>query len=171
MKEVNREPDDQGQHFDSLHAAVISMGCSATVCRWRKLPPSRSAEDLPAAPQPQVAQSPAPSVTPSKPQVALVASFPRGAASQMPAPAPQAAAVATAAQRSPASEPEPRQNSWPSRTIPGSVWGVCSRWRSIRCYRETRAAELPNFNGAITAVDANEGSRIGAGSLTASRAA
>jgi outer membrane protein len=36
-------------------------------------------------------------------------------------------------------------------------------------YREARAAELPNFNGAITAVDANEGSRIGAGSLTASR--
>ncbi len=36
-------------------------------------------------------------------------------------------------------------------------------------YRETRAAELPNLNGAITAVDANEGSRIGAGSLTASR--
>ncbi len=36
-------------------------------------------------------------------------------------------------------------------------------------YRETRSAELPNFNGAITAVDANEGSRIGAGSLTASR--
>jgi len=36
-------------------------------------------------------------------------------------------------------------------------------------YRETRAAELPNFNGAITAVDANEGGRIGAGSLTASR--
>jgi len=36
-------------------------------------------------------------------------------------------------------------------------------------YRETRAAELPNLNGVITAVDANEGSRIGAGSLTASR--
>ena len=36
-------------------------------------------------------------------------------------------------------------------------------------FRETRAAELPNFNGAITAVDANEGSRIGAGALTASR--
>jgi outer membrane protein len=36
-------------------------------------------------------------------------------------------------------------------------------------YRETRAAELPNFNGAMTAVDANEGSRIGAGGLTASR--
>ena len=36
-------------------------------------------------------------------------------------------------------------------------------------YRESRAAELPNLNGAITAVDANEGSRIGAGSLTASR--
>ena len=36
-------------------------------------------------------------------------------------------------------------------------------------YRETRAAALPTFNGAITAADANEGSRIGAGSLTASR--
>jgi outer membrane protein len=36
-------------------------------------------------------------------------------------------------------------------------------------YRETRAAELPTFNGAVTAVDSNEGSRIGAGSLTASR--
>jgi outer membrane protein len=36
-------------------------------------------------------------------------------------------------------------------------------------YRETRAAELPNFNGAITAVDANEGSRIGVGALNAPR--
>ncbi len=36
-------------------------------------------------------------------------------------------------------------------------------------YRETRAAKLPNFNGAITAVDANEGSRIGAGALNAPR--
>ncbi|HTZ94956.1 MAG TPA: TolC family protein [Terriglobales bacterium] len=36
-------------------------------------------------------------------------------------------------------------------------------------YRETRSAALPNFNGAVTAVDAEEGSRIGAGALTASR--
>lgn len=36
-------------------------------------------------------------------------------------------------------------------------------------YREARAAELPTFNGAITAVDANEGSRIGAGALNAPR--
>ncbi|MGA8441882.1 MAG: TolC family protein [Candidatus Sulfotelmatobacter sp.] len=36
-------------------------------------------------------------------------------------------------------------------------------------YRETRAPELPNFNGAITAVDANEASRIGAGALNAPR--
>ena len=35
-------------------------------------------------------------------------------------------------------------------------------------YREVRSAELPNFSGAITAVDANEGSRITAGYLTAS---
>lgn len=36
-------------------------------------------------------------------------------------------------------------------------------------YRETRSAELPTFNGAVTAVAANEGSRIGAGELNASR--
>ncbi len=36
-------------------------------------------------------------------------------------------------------------------------------------YRETRSGLLPTLNGDITAVDANEGSRIGAGGLTASR--
>src|SRR5580692_7047060 len=35
--------------------------------------------------------------------------------------------------------------------------------------REAQAAELPTVNGAITAVEAEEGSRIGAGSLTSSR--
>lgn len=35
--------------------------------------------------------------------------------------------------------------------------------------RETRSAQLPTFNGMITAVDANEGSRIGAGALNAPR--
>jgi outer membrane protein len=36
-------------------------------------------------------------------------------------------------------------------------------------YRETRSAELPILSGNITAVDANEGSRIGAGALNAPR--
>ncbi len=36
-------------------------------------------------------------------------------------------------------------------------------------YRETRAAELPTLNGALTAVDAKEASRIGIGSLNAPR--
>jgi outer membrane protein len=35
-------------------------------------------------------------------------------------------------------------------------------------YRETRSAELPTFTGNITAVDAKEDSRIGAGTVTAS---
>jgi outer membrane protein len=35
--------------------------------------------------------------------------------------------------------------------------------------RERRADELPNLNGNLTAVDANDGSRISSGSLTASR--
>jgi outer membrane protein len=36
-------------------------------------------------------------------------------------------------------------------------------------YRETRSAELPTANAAVTAVDAKDASRISAGSLTASR--
>src|SRR5207253_7854150 len=36
-------------------------------------------------------------------------------------------------------------------------------------YREFRSAELPTANAAVTAVDAEDGSRISAGSLTASR--
>lgn len=36
-------------------------------------------------------------------------------------------------------------------------------------YRETRSTELPTFSGNISAVDANEGSRIGAGALNAPR--
>ncbi len=35
--------------------------------------------------------------------------------------------------------------------------------------RERRADELPNLNGNVTAVDANDGSRLSSGSLTASR--
>jgi outer membrane protein len=35
--------------------------------------------------------------------------------------------------------------------------------------RESKAAQLPTFTGAMTAVEAHEGGRIGAGSLTASR--
>ena len=38
-----------------------------------------------------------------------------------------------------------------------------------QAYRETRSAELPTANAAITAVEAEEASRISAGSLTASR--
>jgi outer membrane protein len=36
-------------------------------------------------------------------------------------------------------------------------------------YRETRSGELPTFGGEVTAVDANEGTRIGSGSLNAPR--
>ena len=36
MKEVNRQPDDQGQYFYSLRVIVVSMGDSAPVA-WHKL--------------------------------------------------------------------------------------------------------------------------------------
>jgi len=43
---------------------------------------------------------------------------------------------------------------WRSRTIRGSAWDGCWRWHNIRFTGETRAAELPKFYGAMTAVDA-----------------
>ena len=128
-----------------------------------------SAEDLPAAPQPQLAQTPARSVAPAEPQVALVASSPRGAGSQMPssaapqaAPAPQTPTAPMHLNRTQAEQLAIKDN---PRISVGRLLALAQH----QVYRETRAAELPNFNGAITAVDANEGSRIGAGALTASR--
>ncbi len=128
-----------------------------------------SAEALPSAPQPQVAQSSTSAVGSQASQAVLSASFPRGTGSQttssvgaqMPQPdqAPNGALRLTRAQ----AEQLALKNN--PRISVGHLLGLAQH----QIYRETRAAELPNLNGAITAVDANEGSRIGAGSLTASR--
>ena len=128
----------------------------------------RPAENLPSAPQPQLTQNPA-GIVSSQAQAALVASFPRGAGVQTTSSVdPQTAQTAQAPgapirlTRTQAEQLALKNN---PRISVGRLLGLAQH----QIYRETRAAELPNFNGAVTAVDGNEGSRIGAGSLTASR--
>ncbi len=123
---------------------------------------ARSSDGLPSAPQPQ-----APTFRNVAPggQVALAESSPRqndpaSAAKQtqgMPAPTGVMRLTRRQAEQL-ALKNNPRINI-------GRLLALAQH----QIYREARAAELPNFNGAITAVDANEGSRVGAGALNAPR--
>lgn len=129
---------------------------------------SGAGEHLPSAPQPQVLQSPTGIVATSSVQVSPAASFPRATASQAAAADPQMPQSAQAPgglirlTRSQAEKLAIQNN---PRINVGRLLALAQH----QVYRETRSVELPTFSGAITAVDANEGSRIGAGSLTASR--
>ncbi|MGC2648198.1 MAG: hypothetical protein WA261_18080, partial [Candidatus Sulfotelmatobacter sp.] len=125
----------------------------------------RPPENLPSAPQPQLTQSPA-GVVSSQAQASLVASFPRGVGLQTTSSIdPQTAQAAGAPIRLTRTQAEQLALKNNPRISVGRLLGLVQH----QIYRQTRAAELPNFNGAVTAVDGNEGSRIGAGSLTASR--
>ena len=138
---------------------------------WAQNPDkSGSAEDLPSAPQPQFTQNRSRITMGPEAQAALVASVPRGAGAQtassvvdaQTAPAAQTPGGPMRLTRAQAEQLAIRNN---PRISVGRLLALAQH----QIYREVRAAELPNFNGAITAVDGNEGSRIGAGSLTASR--
>jgi outer membrane protein len=120
---------------------------------------SPSAESLPSAPQPQADNAASP-IAPQV-QLSLTASLRTAAASQS-EPATQAPDGPMRLTRSQAEQLAIKNN---PRISVGRLLALAQH----QVYRETRSAELPNFNGSITAVDANEGSRIGAGSLTASR--
>ncbi|MGD1021391.1 MAG: TolC family protein [Candidatus Sulfotelmatobacter sp.] len=130
---------------------------------------SGSAEALPSAPQPQFALSSMPAARSPTAQVALTASFPRGTGSpatpSLDPQTPQADQAPNGTLRLTRTQAEQLALKNNPRISVGHLLGLAQH----QIYRETRAAELPNLNGAITAVDANEGSRIGAGSLTASR--
>jgi len=124
---------------------------------------SASADNLPSAPQPQFTQSPTRLGASPEAQLALVASFPREAGSQTASaasPQTEAPGIAVRLTRTQAEQLALKNN---PRISVGHLLGLAQH----QVYRETRAAELPNFSGAITAVNANEGSRIGAGALNA----
>lgn len=132
---------------------------------------SRPTDNLPSTPQPQFTQKPS-IVLPPEAQVALVARAqgdmgtqtnssvdPRAMHATQPGQAP---GITVRLTRVEAEQLALKNN---PRISVGHLLALAQH----QIYRETRAAELPNFNGSITAVDANEGSRIGAGALTASR--
>jgi outer membrane protein len=130
---------------------------------------SGSAEDLPSAPQPQLAPGSTPIVASPEAQAALSASFYREAGSEIASFAdPQAANTAQASSGS-MTLTRTQAEQLAIKNNPKISVGHLLALAQHQIYRETRAAALPTLNGAVTAVDANEGSRIGAGSLTASR--
>ena len=134
---------------------------------------SGSNEQLPSAPEPQVGKLPGRMPVPPESRAALSASFPLQSPPQtaspgeaqneaQTAPAGQTPGGALRLTRTQAEQLAIKNN--PQISV-GHLLALAQH----QIYRETRAAELPNFNGSITAVDANEGGRIGAGLLTASR--
>lgn len=128
---------------------------------------SGSAENLPSAPAPQPAQVPR-IAAPLQAQVALV-SLPSESASQTISTVDAQTPAVAQAPGSPMRLTRTQAEQLAIKNNPQISVGRLLALAQHQIYREARAAELPNFNGAITAVDANEGSRIGAGSLTASR--
>ncbi|MGA7377829.1 MAG: TolC family protein [Candidatus Sulfotelmatobacter sp.] len=128
----------------------------------------RPPENLPSAPQPQLTQSPA-GVVSSQAQASLVASFPRGVGLQTTSSIDPQTAQAAGAPGAPIRLTRTQAEQLALKNNPRISVGRLLALAQHQIYRESRAAELPNFNGAVTAVDGNEGSRIGAGSLTASR--
>ncbi len=156
--------------------ANIFIPCTLLLCVWAILPQCglaqnagvlASVEDLPSAPQPQLAQTRTRMPALPEAQLTLAVTFPREAGSQASAAVPQAAAAS--APNSPMRLTRAQAEQLAIKNNPRISVGRLLALAQHQIYRETRAAELPNFNGAITAVDANEGSRIGAGALVASR--
>lgn len=152
----------------TLGAALLSLGVLSVQVGFAQSTKNEAAsvQNLPSAPVPQGTQSSKSIATLPETRVVFSASFPQSAPQTAAPGDPQTPPVPTASgamrvTRTQAEQLAIKNN--PQISV-GRLLGLAQH----QIYRETRAAELPTFNGAITAIDANEGSRIGAGSLTAS---
>lgn len=124
------------------------------------------ADTLPSAPQPQSVQNPEQQLKGTSPELAVTLSFPQSSGVQaVPQASGQSSSSAATTIRLTRVEAEQLALKNNPRISVGKLLALAQH----QVYRETRAGELPTFNGAITAVDANEGSRIGAGALNAPR--
>lgn len=139
------------------------------LCFWATVPKHGFAQaaipvaELPSAPQPQVLRESSNFKKPN--ELLLDAAIPRQASSQTTSPStPQAPPAQDTLMRLTRVQAEQLALKNNPRISVGKLLALAQH----QVYRETRAAELPNFNGAITAVDAKEGTRIGAGTLNAS---
>jgi len=155
---------------------TISVLCALMFCAllpnrgWAQISgKSEADENLPSAPQPQFTQNLKQMVVGPGIEVALVAPLSQGAATETgSAPAPQTVPP-TASPGDTAVLTRTQAEQLAIKNNPRISVGHLLALAQHQVYRQTRAAELPSLNGAITAVDGNEGSRIGAGALTASR--
>jgi outer membrane protein len=130
---------------------------------------SSFAEDLPSAPQPQAAGSLINTPTRIDTRIALNVVFPAAGVQQMPSPAGEQAGTPAQPPSGVMRLTRAQAEQVAIKNNPQISIGHLLALSQHQVYREARSAELPTFNGNITAVDANEGSRIGSGSLTASR--
>ena len=125
-------------------------------------------EDFPPAPNPQLTESvrgiPMPGTG-----LALAATFLPQSGAQSSAPASQPAVASSPSPSGVMRLTRIEAEQLAIKNNPRISVGRLLALAQHQVYRETRAAELPVFTGAITAADTNEGSRIGAGALNASR--
>jgi len=120
--------------------------------------------ELPSAPQPQALSESTMFRTPDA-QLFPDAAFLRQAPSQT---TPSAASQTSSAPRAPMRLARAQAEQLALKNNPRVSVGKLLALAQHQVYRETRAAELPTFSGAVTAVGAKEGTRVGAGTLNAS---
>lgn len=153
-----------------LHTLLLSLlATMPRLCPAQMAGNSQPAENLPSAPGRQAGPTQNWISMPAQGRPALVAAFPpQSAPPAVPTVDPQAAQTAQTPNgvmrlnRTQAEQLAIKNN---PRISVGRLLALAQH----QIYRETRAAELPVFTGELTAADANEGSRIGAGALNAPR--
>lgn len=154
-----------------LGASLLMVPISLQAAWSQSGDSSSSTSDLPSAPQPRNTRRTA--VGPEQRDFSLVA----GSSRQAPSADTQATTDSQAQQSDPSIQPadtpmrltRTQAEQIALKNNPRISVGHLLALAQHQVYREARAAELPNLNGAITAVDANEGSRMGAGALNAPR--
>lgn len=141
----------------------------APICSHAQAPvPGSRADELPPAPNPQSNERTRQMSAPGR-RLTLSASFPPQSSTQSSVPASQPALPPGPTPAGDVRLTRAEAEQLAIRNNPRISVGRLLALAQHQVYRETRAAELPAFTGAITAVDTNEGSRIGAGALNAPR--
>jgi outer membrane protein len=128
-----------------------------------------SPSSLPAAPDPQPTQAANPERKFLEAQAVLAATFPGQAGSQTNLSATPQATPAVVPPSGTMRLTRTQAEQLAIKNNPRIRVGRLLALEQHQIYRETRSGELPTFNGVITAAEANEGSRVGAGPLNAPR--
>jgi outer membrane protein len=150
-----------------LLSSVLLLYFSAVYCATAQTTSqSESSKNLPSAPQPEPSQSQPKTALAAQAQLTFSSDLHAVTSSPMPADDPQTSVQPpNGAMRLTRKQAEQLAIKNNPRISVGHLLALAQHQVS----RESRSAELPTFNGAMTATDANEGSRIGSGALTSSR--